>query len=356
MADNLLASKQARDSYIDILKGISILLVLLVHFNQKWTAPIGLISKLSAVGARAPQFFFLISAFLTWKSIDKHGMDRRRFYIGRARRIIPLYYIALVVAMLIPTITINEYSILNIVGHFLLIHGFNPYWINTIMGVGWYVGDLAIFYLICPLLYRIINDLKSSVLCLMICTATSSLSLILWNNTNTDSTLEMFFNTFFFLHQLPILCLGIVIYYIIKLIEDRKASTKMILFLVTGITFLFSAVFIILHLNKRIFTSSFAAGVLCTWLFLICYSIRELFQNKSFNPLIEIGKHSYGVYLFHYTIISCLVLLPHNEGNFLLWTVFFFLSVCISIFVSLLLEHANNVLIRGMGKPWCLSP
>ena len=63
-----------RDCYIDVLKSLSIVIVMLIHFDQSFNCPIGIISRVAAIGARAPQFFFVISAYLTWKSIERKGI------------------------------------------------------------------------------------------------------------------------------------------------------------------------------------------------------------------------------------------------------------------------------------------
>ena len=49
------ASKQAREYYIDVLKGMAMLAVILVHFNNVWNAPVNILNKASAIGARCPQ-------------------------------------------------------------------------------------------------------------------------------------------------------------------------------------------------------------------------------------------------------------------------------------------------------------
>lgn len=280
-------SKQAgRESYIDVLKGISILFVILVHFEQKWSAPCGILSKVSIVGARAPQFFFVISAYLTWQSIERHGISSQ-FFISRAKRLLPTYYVALILSLLLPTVTIRDYSVGNIIAHFFLLHGFNPYWINTIMGVGWYIGDLVIFYLICPLLRKKITSIKSSLIGFAISTGLSILMLVLYNIflSGVASGLEMYFNTFFFIHQLPVLMLGVVLYYTVEKINNGDLNPWKVLLCSAVMIIVFLGFFIFLHLNKRIFTSSFVSGVLFACVFILAYSVRKVFMNKLFIHL-----------------------------------------------------------------------
>ncbi len=333
------------------MKGIAILLVILVHFDQNWTAPYNILQKVSAIGARAPQFFFVISAFLTWRSIEKNGIDKS-FYLNRIKRLLPTYYIALVLAMLLPTVTIGEYSIGNIVAHFLLLHGLNPYWINTILGVAWYIGDLVLFYAICPLLKKAINNLLSSLIGFVITTGLSVLALVIYNRFGTEvmGNLEMFFTTFFFIHQLPVLMMGVVLYYIIE--KTRAGEVKIfraLVFLGAAIIIVL-VIFLVLHLNKKILASSFIAGLLFAWIFLLSHSMRWALSIKLFTPLAFLGKHSYGIYLFHYTIITCLVLIPHAESNVLLWLLFYFLVIAISSIVSIAEEKMERCYLLKSGK------
>ena len=60
-----------RLNWVGFLKGLAILGVILVHFNGAIESPSTIVSALSAIGARCPQLFFIISAYLTWNSISK---------------------------------------------------------------------------------------------------------------------------------------------------------------------------------------------------------------------------------------------------------------------------------------------
>ena len=133
MTDNLLASKW--EHYIDVLKGIAMLAVVLVYFNNGWHSPNALFGKVSAVGARCPQLFFIISAYLTWGSLGRHPISYRAFLKKRYSRMAPLFYVAVIVAVLIPTFRVVDISIGNYISHALFVNGLNPLWYNSIIGV-----------------------------------------------------------------------------------------------------------------------------------------------------------------------------------------------------------------------------
>ena len=160
------AGKKERERYLDLLKGLAILFVILVHFNIACHCPVGIISKLTTIGARSPQLFFIISSFLIYRSCFGKDIDLWRFWKKRWIRLAPLYYAALVLFILFFKREMIVTDPLNIISHFLFLHGFNPHWIYGVIGVDWYVADIAIFYLIAPFLLRVVTNLKTSIVAL----------------------------------------------------------------------------------------------------------------------------------------------------------------------------------------------
>ena len=312
-----------------------------------------LLNKIAKIGARAPQLFFIISAFLTWKSIDKRGIGSG-FFINRAKRLIPIYYLSLICAMLIPTITIKDYSIGNIIAHFLLLHGFHPLWINKIVGAGWYIGDLVIFYMICPFLAKVIVNLKTSIVCATLSLILSSLLLVGRNLFGTPQELDFFFDTFLFFHQLPVLMIGVVLYYIIYgEMDDAKKTRLLIIGAVLSVVFFI--VFIGLRLNKKLFTSSFASAIVFLWIFLAAHQIKHIFASKLFSPLIFLGKHSLGIYLIHCVVIESMLLFPLHRTSFVAWICLFAIVMIVSIAWDVSINGLENKAMRLFTLPTTLN-
>lgn len=347
-ADNLFASKQAfktssRSAWLDVLKAFAMFGVILVHFNNAWNSPVGIISKVSAIGARCPQLFFIISSYLTWASLSRHEVKWTEFYRKRFIRIAPIFYVALILAAFIPEL--KSVSIGNWISHFLFLNGFNPMWTNSIMGMEWYIADLALFYMLVPLLCKIIRNLRSSLIAFIGSAALSSFSLIIYNaaGESADQAVQMYFETFFILHQLPVMILGIVLYYLIR--ESDERNVWKLLVGAGTVVALIGIVFIVLHLNKQYMTSSLIAGLAFAWIFFAAWALRYVFERNIWKPLVFIGIHSFGIYCFHQIVINCVLrVVPHSGA--VIWVVSLLLVIIVSIMIGYGAEKAQGKLIR----------
>ena len=317
--------------------------VILVHFNNAWSSPLSIVSKVSAIGARCPQLFFIISAYLTWASLSRREVKWSEFYRKRFIRIAPIFYVAIILSAIIPEL--KSVSIANWISHFLFLNGLNPLWTNSIMGMEWYIADLALFYMLVPLLWRLIRDLRSSLILFIGSAVLSSFSLIIYNAAggSADQAVQMYFETFFIIHQLPIMILGIVLYYLIREIGGRNVWK-----LLAGagtVVAVIGIVFIALHLNKRYMTSSLIAGLAFAWIFLVAWVLKDVFERNIWKPLAFIGIHSFGIYCFHQIVINCVLrVVPHSGA--VIWVVSLLLVIIASIMIGYGAEKAQEKLIR----------
>src|SRR5690348_5198092 len=96
----------ARIKELDGLRGIAIVMVLLFHMFalpmrfQSWTGAAKWMATLTGPGRLGVDLFFVLSGFLiTGLLLDEKGKPYalRTFFVRRALRILPLYYLVLVV-------------------------------------------------------------------------------------------------------------------------------------------------------------------------------------------------------------------------------------------------------------------
>ncbi len=85
--------------YIDSLRGIAILLVILTHVRQHLRFFPELINQITLDGHLGVQLFFIVSAFtltMSYYSRINEQNKTKNFFIRRFFIIVPLYYLAIV--------------------------------------------------------------------------------------------------------------------------------------------------------------------------------------------------------------------------------------------------------------------
>ena len=312
----------------------------------KWHAKQGFCNRceMSAI-------IFLISAYLTWTVFDKKPISYIEFLKKRYKRMAPLYYVSLVAAVLIPTFKAFNISLGNYISHIVFLNGLNPQWCNGIIGVEWHIADLALFYLMIPCLRKLITNLKMAVIVFLASVVLSSGTLVIVNNAlyikmMENNTYEAYFHTNFIVYQIPVLIVGIILYYLIKEIAEGRLTRSLMVCIFGIVSIVASIGFFVLHLNKRYVTSSVIAGLLFGFLFLLCSEINnKFFARRIFEPFIFIGKYSYGIYCFHQIVINCVIRYTFNTESLLQWGMAYLAIVTVSCLIGYVTERVEKRLV-----------
>lgn len=318
-----------RITFIDILKGIAIIGVISIHFNNSVPVPNNIIGHITTFGVYCPQLFFLISSFLLWKSMRKYNFSYKNstldFYCSKLKRILPTYFLALIIYISISS-NCNFLSISTFT-HLSLINAFFPNNINDIIGVEWYVSDFIILITIAPILFQFIKNLKQSVYALTIGLIFSFIIqqsyLLTIKDIPQDYDTATFFNVFCFAIQFPVMILGIVLYYIFNRLKNNTSSIHRVLIIYFLLTILCILLFAIsFSINIRLLTLSFIAGTLWGGVFLvggalppprILLIINHLQVIRILSSIIRfLGKYSLGIYLFHMIVIRYYLIFKLN--------------------------------------------
>jgi peptidoglycan/LPS O-acetylase OafA/YrhL len=223
--------------YVDVLRGIAVLGVIAVHTCQYGSFQIAQksINNLLGNGARGVQLFYLVSAFTLFLSMKNRKENEyhpvRNFYLRRFFRIAPMYYLGIIYYLWQDGFgsrywlgDATHISIGNIISNMLFLHGFNPYWINSLVPGGWSVAVEMMFYGIFPFIF---SKLKSVNQAIKIFIGSLIIRLVLqyvlskYDPTESD----YLWGSYLFLYfpsQFPVFILGIIMYFIV--IEKQKIS------------------------------------------------------------------------------------------------------------------------------------
>jgi peptidoglycan/LPS O-acetylase OafA/YrhL len=352
--------------YITILRGVAILSVLLIHVKLQSSGILYLNPYLVSLidnGARGVQLFYLLSAFTLFRSFNQRGSVEKRpvtnYFIRRFFRIAPLYYLA-IIYYLWQDGTGSRYwlgnashiTTYNILSNFTFLHGFNPYWITSLVPGGWSIAVEVLFYVSLPLLARKIKGLQQAYYFLIVTLILRFVLLLFFTRhvLISDDRLWREYLILYFPNQLPIFGLGIVLYFLVEGLADLKLSSKSLLagafVLIVGTSLG----------GELLIPNIFYFGV---GFVLLVLALRKYRPVIFFNAVFRyIGKVSYTIYLTHWAAIfllhkfSIFNLLPvYNEPlvivNYLLN---YLLVVSVSITISTMIYYTIESPMQRVGK------
>jgi peptidoglycan/LPS O-acetylase OafA/YrhL len=287
--------------YLDSLRGIAVLAVVMVHSSMQNNVQFALPSAIREVtgsGQRGVALFFIVSAFTLFLSHD-HRKDElsptRNFFIRRFFRLAPMLYIAMILTYLILRQIMG--GPLAITANALFIGGFHPLGINAGAIGGWSVADEALFYACLPALFIRITKLSTALWWVAAGMIGGTLLTRLLCHVMPQYT--DFFQFFAFTAQFPIFLMGIAGYFIWKELMQRvdKRKELAIMLLVVAAAFYKS----LLPFNYSTIYQESLIGLLL--LLSLALHPWVLFVNPVTRFL---GRISYSIYLLHF--FPCLYL------------------------------------------------
>jgi len=258
------------------LMGIAIIWIVLLHFYCWFQGNLPWWIYFFSEGQTGVDIFLFLSAYGLEASYRKNGLSI--FYKNRAKRILPIYFIFLI---LLFGIFMNEVPIGEILKQCAAqLTGISlfqePSFFSTHFEFDWFTPALIIYYLLYPAISYTLNFLTKKNIGLEIIFLFILFLISIFALRSTQLPIK------FFLYRLPIFTLGAATYIHI---ENNQTNRLFILYMVTIIGGLLS--------NQHWFlTSSIVPSLL------LVYSMIE--GQRPFNKAISlIGHHSYEVYLAH---------------------------------------------------------
>jgi len=343
--------------YVDALRGLAILGVVLVHTNQYGRPSLTpVLNEVAAAGSRGVQLFFLISAFTLFLSLNnsvrKESNPIRNFFIRRFFRIAPMYIIANFYYLFQYDITIGPHfnegqaTLMNLIANITLLHGFNPYWASVIVPGGWTIGVEMIFYIIIPFLFMKIKKIEHAFGFFLI----SLLFKILFEFTIRKVTnieldpLSQRYLFYYFPSQLPVFALGILMYFFIRDAHQTSVSGWMLLSLSV-------MVLIQLTIGFSFISSHILFGIA---FLLLSVGLSKLPIKLIVNPIIiYLGRISFSMYLVHFAVLYWLTqinFIDFFSNGYANYSVRFLFVLSITILISSFFYQFIETTFQKVGK------
>lgn len=354
-------------NYIDTMRGIAILMVVLVHTAQSVVGVSSPLALLAEYGQMGVQLFFVASAFTlchSWFGRDGESKRLVKYGIRRFFRIAPMFYLALVLYFFV-SIAENlyklkimepgeQYTVVNILVNMLFLHGFYPLANNNVVPGGWSIGTEMAFYVLFPILVAWLSRVKInflSVTIIIFSTVMVSQFLIFLIYAFTGKVvLNNNFLYFNMVVQGAVFITGMVYYFVNK---DNAWPFRSTLSNVLGFVLFTALALALWRLREPNFYS--IIPVISGFSFVFLFKIFEL--NDFLNsPLVRrIGAVSYSMYLLHFIFAHKLSKLVSKQltdvvGADVAVLVLFVCTVSLTFILAVLSERFFEAYFIEQGK------
>jgi peptidoglycan/LPS O-acetylase OafA/YrhL len=298
--------KDGRWEFLDALRGIAALVVLLQHTLEHYSRVATFSSKYINAGELGVVTFFLVSGYIIPVSIERYG-SIAKFWIGRAFRLLPLYWFTFAIIVAIDFLRNGENSLARlgspiryILGNMTMTQGIFhvPYGINAY----WTLSYEVIFYVICSLLFLFHLLQRSYIL------AVISASLLLAGNVLFALTLHRAMSA----EKLGVLTtafIGAMVYrqYVAGVVRRRSAIAALSIMAVAIVVANWLRLDVYVSAGSRVKNGALSGDLSFLFGYLL-FALLFFLRGRQFpQSLLWLGKISYSVYLLHGIVLHLLL-------------------------------------------------
>lgn len=346
--------------YIDSLRGIAILLVIIVHISTFFSYPTtdffpDSLLRFVHNGRLGVQLFFIVSAFTLMMSHERRVGENnatRNFFIRRFFRIAPLYYTAIVFIsffyLVIDTADndLKHYTFIHYLSNFLFFNSLSPDWIKSIVPGGWSISVEFLFYMLFPVLYNKVKNINKNIYFIGIFIILAYIFFVFCCNYKAHNFIRNDYHVLNLLNQLPVFLMGMLAYRITKG-EFKQIKYKTFIF---ALFILFLYTFLMYVSDQNMYTMIFTLLIIVLQRFPY-----KLFSNKLFA---RVGKVSFSMYVVHFGVIIMLNrlnivnIIPVNNRftSILNFIALYLLVAVITYFISQLTFKFIEMPGQNLGK------
>ena len=294
---------------IDLLKGIAILMVIVVHTSQKYKLPAP-IEQLCDFGQFGCQLFFVISGYMAYLSYSS-CKNPRVFYQKRFLAIAPGWHLTMLLFIFVnivwKTLGLSYvyqecHSMAGLLINALFLNGFVPFCNNNGIPGGWFIGTIMIFYAICPFLIHLIDKVKNRGILFFIPLIALLVNIFMQylvgiavgNYELSGNGCFLYFNI---INQLPCLICGLLL----GRMDTRVYQGRNTLRVLAGGGICLLAAYILFDCDGVLIFMILPCllGYAFAMILIGCLELENSGKKLYVRPLNRLGKVSFSVYLIH---------------------------------------------------------
>ena len=345
-AANLTRARKPRLFYLDWIRAIAAILIVVTHFNNPYLEPMRFFVNRPFgiyIGGLGVSLFLIISgAALMYNYGDRESLDLRTFYTKRAKTLYPMFWVAFIVANILLFIRNNGYIFVprhKITAIFSLF-GMDGY--ASAFGVGtfyvlgeWFLGFIILFYIVFPLLRVGVNKMPIATVCIVLALYAATVAFFTFYQIPRVPS-DILLTT-----RLPELVFGMIFVKFIKKVPHWLAAISFVILALQQLT--------------HALQGNIAVTIVGILAFLLLSYIGELV--KSFKPLSActkfISAYSYQIFLVHHVLIMQVftVIYPTWLNR---WQAYGLLiaEFVVILVLSVILKRFTNLIVGFVSKCW----
>ena len=298
-------------SYIDSLRGIAILMVIIVHTTQSISGLPTILYEFCEIGKYGVQLFFVMSAYTLCLSKSFRSDEHKgnlKYFIRRYFRIAPLYYIGILVYGIVflyknkydlNTYLLNtDYSFGAVFSHVTFSHGLFPSFFGIVVQGGWSIGTEMLFYASFPFLFYFYSKIKMKKMLILIPISVMFLVFLFFRVLPhvfppiSNHDFEFYYCSI--INQLPVFLIGMSLFFYPNsfVVSKRVAMFSLFLF--------FLMIGLMIYLKHSDINDITLYPFLASISFIFLYIAVKNLEFLNSKLIQTIGRLSFSIYIFHF--------------------------------------------------------
>jgi len=323
--------------YLDGLRGVAILLVIMIHTSQIVAGLPSAVRNLAFYGVRGVQLFFIVSGLTLTISHRNKPLALADFAARRFFRIAPMFYFGAALYVALGLLTNLRFAPQNprwgeIVATLTFVHGWSISANNKIVPGGWSIAAEAMFYLLFPILLKLSVHPRRFTLTVL---GTYLLAGLVYYGLRKfvpgDPVMVQTFALNFWLCHLPAFAGGCWI--AARIGQDRLSPRA------AGLIATCSVVGMVIDSQMRGHSNLLVSIVLLSLFVWAVTKARPRFLEGKLLPLI--GEISFSLYILHFLIVGLLALIAGPVEQRIGWAATFVLFYLVTLAVAGSLAYAS---------------